>query len=380
MHGVDWDAMKKRYEVLLPYIVDREDLNYIIGEMIAELNVSHAYVRGGDMEGPERLNVGLLGCDFELDRENDAYRIAKIYEGGKWDAEPRSPLRAPGVDVNEGDFLLAVNGRPLDTAKDPWAAFQGLAGQVVTLTVGRTPDANDANDILIEPVSSESRLRNLAWVEGNRRKVEEATQGRVGYIYVPNTGTNGQNELVRQFLPQWNKDALIIDERFNGGGQYSDRFIELLNRPTLGYVSRRDHRDLRAPAVSNPGPKVMLINQWAGSGGDLFPYLFRKAGLGPLVGKRTWGGVVGMFGNPGLIDGGYMSSPNAGCWFPECGWDVEGYGVAPDYEVENEPHELVAGRDPQLETAIAVVLKLLEKNPPERPKKPPYPDRSPDAN
>ena len=380
MHGVDWEAMRKRYEVLLPYIVDREDLNYIIGEMIAELNVSHAYVGGGDMEGPERLNVGLLGCDFELDRDNDAYRIAKIYAAGKWDAEPRSPLRAPGIDVNEGDYLLAVNGRPLDTSKDPWAAFQGLAGQVVTLTVGRTPDPNDANDILIEPVSSESRLRNLAWVEGNRRKVEEATQGRVGYIYVPNTGTQGQNELVRQFLAQWNKDALIIDERFNSGGQYSDRFIELLNRPTLGYVSRRDHRDLRAPAVSNPGPKVMLINQWAGSGGDLFPYLFRKTGLGPLVGKRTWGGVVGMFGNPGLIDGGYMSSPNAGCWFPECGWDVEGYGVAPDYEVENEPHELVAGRDPQLETAIAVVLKLLEKNPPERPKKPPYPDRSPNAN
>jgi tricorn protease len=372
--------MKERYGALLPYVVDREDLNYVIGEMIAELNVSHAYVGGGDIERPESLNVGLLGCDFNLDQEKDAYRIGTIYEAGKWDAEPRSPLRAPGVDVNEGDYLLAVNGRPLDTSKDPWAAFQGLAGQVVTLTISRTGDVNDANDVLVKPMSSESGLRHRAWVESNRQKVEEATQGRVGYIYVPDTGTRGQNELVRQFLPQWDKDGLIVDERFNGGGQYSDRFIELLNRPTLGYVAHRDHRDQRMPQVSNPGPKVMLINQWAGSGGDLFPYLFRKAELGPLVGKRTWGGVVGIFGNPGFIDGGYMSSPNAGCWFPESGWNVENHGVEPDYEVENEPHELAAGRDPQLETAIAVVLKQLERKPPQRPQKPPYPDRSPDAN
>jgi len=376
MHGVDWDAMKEQYGGLLPYVVDREDLNYIIGEMIAELNASHAYVGGGDREGPDSLNVGLLGCDFELDEDNGAYRISRIYDPGKWNAEPRSPLRAPGVEVNEGDYLLAVNGRSVDTSEDPWAAFQGLSGQVVTLAISSTPDVNDANDVLVQPMSSESRLRNLAWIEANRKKVDEATQGRVGYIYVPNTGTNGQSELVRQFNPQWDKDGLIIDERFNSGGQYSDRFIELLNRPTLGYVSRRDHRDQRVPAVSNPGPKVMLINQWAGSGGDLFPYLFRKTELGPLVGKRTWGGVIGMFGNPGLIDGGYMSSPNAGCWFPESGFDVEGHGVDPDYEVENAPHEMVAGRDPQLETAIAVILELLDKEPAEKPQKPAYPDRS----
>ena len=212
MHGVDWDAMKDRYGSLLPYIVDRGDLNYVIGEMIAELNASHAYIGGGDIEGPERLNVGLLGCDFELDQDSDAYRIGKIYEPGKWDAEPRSPLRAPGLDVREGDYLLAVNGRPLETSEDPWAAFQGLAGQVVALTIGRTPDVNDANDILVKPISSESQLRYCAWVEANRQKVEEATQGRIGYIYVPNTGTQGQNELVRQFNPQWTKEGLIVDE------------------------------------------------------------------------------------------------------------------------------------------------------------------------
>jgi len=380
MHGVDWEAMKQRYAALLPYIAGREDLNYIIGEMIAELNVSHAYVGGGDTERADRLSVGLLGCDFELDTQNDAYRIGRIYGGAKWEAAPRSPLQAPGVDVNEGDYLLAVNGRPMDTSMDPWAAFQGLAGETVTLSISRTPDVNDANDVLVKPMSSESRLRNLAWIEGNRKKVEEATQGRVGYVYVPDTGTNGQNELVRQFTPQWDKDALIIDERFNGGGQYSDRFIELLNRPTLGYVARRDNRDMRMPTVSHSGPKVMLINEWAGSGGDLFPYLFRKVGLGPLIGKRTWGGVVGMFGNPQLIDGGRVTAPNAGCWFNEDKWEVEGYGVDPDYEVQNAPHEMAAGRDPQLETAIGVVLKLLEKEPPRSPRKPPYPNRSPGAN
>ena len=208
------------------------------------------------------------------------------------------------MKVKEGDYLLAVNGRPMDTSMDPWAAFQGLAGEVVRLTVSRTPDANDANDVLVQPMSSEFRLRNLAWIESNRRKVEEATQGRVGYIYVPDTSINGQNELVRQFGPQCDKDALVIDERFNSGGQIPDRFIELLNRPTYNYWARRDHRDWQTPTLAHTGPKVMIMNGWSGSGGDAFPYYFREAGLGPLVGTRTWGGLVGMSGNPQLIDGG----------------------------------------------------------------------------
>lgn len=380
MHGVDWEAMKERYGALLPYVVHREDLNYIIGEMIAELNASHAYVGGGDMEQPERLSVGLLGCDFALDSERDAYRISKIYEGAKWNAQPRSPLRAPGLDVNEGDYLLAVNGRPVDTSKDPWAAFQGLAGETVTLTIGHTPDVNDANDIVVKPTSSESRLRNLAWIQSNREKVEKATQGRVGYIYVPDTGINGQNELVRQFGGQWTKDALIIDERFNSGGQIPDRFIELLNRPLYNFWARRDNRDWQTPSLSHTGPKVMIVNGWAGSGGDAFPYYFREAGLGPLIGTRTWGGLIGISGNPRPIDGGFISAPTFGFYEEDGQWGVEGYGVDPDYEVENAPHEMVAGRDPQLETAISVALKLLDRNPPKRPKKPPYPDRSPGMN
>jgi tricorn protease len=379
MHGVDWRAMKDRYAALLPYIVDREDLNYVIGEMIAELNSSHTYVRGGDTEQPLRLSVGLLGCDFQLDRKNNAYRISNIYEGATWEADVRSPLRAPGVKVNEGDYLLAVNGRRVETSLDPWAAFQGLAGETVRLTISHTADGNDTNDVVVQPMSSEFRLRNLAWIEDNRRKVAEATQGRVGYVYVPDTGTNGQNELVRQFTPQWDKDAMIIDERFNSGGQIPDRFVELLRRPTYNYWARRDHRDWQTPTVSHTGPKVMLINGWSGSGGDAFPYYFREAGLGPLVGTRTWGGLIGISGNPQLIDGGFVSAPTFGM-YADNGWAVEGYGVDPDYEVENAPHELVAGHDPQLEKGISVALKLLDKQPPKRPKKPAYPNRSANAN
>lgn len=376
MHGLDWKAVKKRYEQLLPYVVDRADLNYVIGEMIAELNASHAYVGGGDIEEPERISVGLLGCDFELDAENNAYRIKKIYAGAPWDVEERSPLQRPGIEVQDGDYLLAVNGRPVDTSKDPWAAFQGLAGEVVTLTINSSPTIDGSRDVIVEPMSSELRLRNLAWIEENRRKVEEATDGRVGYVYVPDTGRNGQSELVRQFTPQATKDGLIIDERFNSGGQIPDRFIELLNRPIYNYWARRDHKDWQTPFVTHDGPKAMLVNSWAGSGGDAFPYYFRKAGLGPLVGTRTWGGLIGISGNPRPIDGGFISAPTFGFWNTDGQWEVEGYGVQPDYEIVNKPHELVSGQDPQLEKAIELVMEVLEKQPPKEIKKPPYPDRS----
>lgn len=376
MHGVDWQAIRKRYAALLPYVTDRADLNYVIGEMIAELNSSHSYVAGGDIERPKTLNVGLLGCDFELDRQNNAYRIKKIYEGAPWDDETRSPLREPGVNVREGDYLLAVNGTPLDTSKDPWAAFQGLAGEVVTLSINSPPTLTGARHVVVKPLQSEFWLRYLSWVESNRKKVEQATAGKVGYIYVPNTGRGGQTELVRQFRAQIDKDGLIIDERFNSGGQIPDRFIELLNRPIYNYWARRDFRDWQTPFVSNPGPKVMLINGWAGSGGDAFPYYFRKAGLGPLVGTRTWGGLIGISGNPQPIDGGFVTAPTFGLWNTEGHWDVEGYGVQPDFEVVNTPHELAAGRDPQLEKAIEVILDELAKKPRPRPHKPAYPDRS----
>lgn len=376
MHGVDWKAVKQRYEALLPHVVDREDLNYVMGEMIAELNASHAYVRGGDIEKPEKISVGLLGCDFVLDPENKLYQISRIYQGPTHESDDRSPLLRPGLDIRQGDYILAVNGSELDTSKDPWAAFQGLAGKVVTLTVASLPDRSDATDVLVEPISSEFRVRHLAWIQSNRLKVRQATSNRVGYIYVPNTGRKGQSELVRQFSAQWHKKALIIDERFNSGGQIPDRFIELLDRPIFNYWARRDHRDWRTPFIAHTGPKVMLANGWSGSGGDAFPYYFRKAGLGPIVGTRTWGGLIGISGNPQPIDGGYVSAPTFGFWNTRGKWEVEGYGVDPDYEVENAPHEMVAGRDPQLKKAVEVILDLLESQSDSTPPKPDYPDRS----
>ena len=378
MHGLDWQAVRKRYEALLDYVVDRADLNYVIGEMIAELNSSHTYVGGGDIEQPERVPVALLGCDFELDREHGLFRFKKIYEGAPWDVDVRSPLREPGIDVQEGDYLLAVNGRRPDPNKEIWAAFQGLGDEPIRLTVNHQPSPAGARDILVKPLNprQEQRLRYLAWVNANRLKVEKATGGRVGYIYVPDTSINGQTELVRQFIPQRTKEGLIIDERFNSGGQIPDRFIELMNRPLYNYWARRDFRSWQTPFVTHVGPKVMLINGWSGSGGDAFPYYFKKAGLGPLIGTRTWGGLIGISGNPRLIDGGFVTAPTFGLFNTDGKWDVEGYGVDPDIPVENPPHELARGRDLQLEKAIAVVLEELKKHPPRHIKKPPYPDKS----
>jgi len=374
MHGVDWDEMRKRYGALLPDVVTRWDLNFILGELIAELNASHAYRGGGDTENQQRSTVGMLGCDFSL--EDGAYRIEHIIDGAAWDSEVRSPLNAPGVDVNEGDYLLAVNGKPIDTSKDPWAAFQGLGEKTVQLTVNDQPTMEDSRKVLVDTLRSEFRLRNLAWIESNRRKVDEATGGRVGYIYVPSTGINGQTELVRMFQGQYGKEALIIDERFNSGGQIPDRFIELLNRPLYNYWGVRDGEDWQWPPVASDGPKVMLINPWSGSGGDLFPWYFRQAGLGPLIGTTTWGGLIGISGAPSLIDGGGVTVPTFGIYSLDGEWIIENEGVKPDIEVVDDPALMVDGGDPQLERAIEEIKKALDTNPGPRPNKPRYPDRS----
>ena len=380
MHGVDWDGMRRRYGALLEDAISREDVNFLIGEMIAELNASHAYRGGGDVEQPNRRGVGTLGADFEL--ENGAYRIRNIVEGAPWDSEVRSPLREPGVNVREGDYLLAINGDRLDASRDPWAALQGLADVPVWLTVNDRPSMQGAREVLVETLpfygqSSEARLRNLAWINDNRMKVHEATNGRVGYVYVPDTGRGGQNELYRQFMGQYWMDGLIIDERFNSGGQIPDRFVELLNRPITNFWGIRDGTDWQWPPVAHTGPKAMLINEWSGSGGDAFPHYFRLAGLGPLIGKRTWGGLIGISGAPELVDGGSVTVPTFAIYSPNGEWIIEGHGVEPDIEVEQNPAEMAKGRDPQLERAIQEVLRALETNPPIRAKKPPYPRRGP---
>ncbi len=281
----------------------------------------------------------------------------------------------PGIEVSEGDYILAVNNQAIDVTKDPWAAFQGLDDEIISIMVCDTPFLENAREVIVRTMSEEKKLRNLAWVEENRQKVFEASEGKVGYIYVPNTGFWGQQELIRMFQGQHNMPALIIDERFNSGGQIPDRFIELLGRKVLNYWGRRDHVQWQTPSLLHIGPKVMLINEWAGSGGDALPYYFKQAKLGPIVGKRTWGGLVGISGNPQLIDGGFISAPTFGFWSTEGDWDIEGYGVDPDVEVENPPDVLAKGRDPQLDKAIELALKALDTTGVVLPIRPPSPNR-----
>jgi tricorn protease len=374
MHGEDWNAMRVRYGKLIDDAVTRWDVNFVIGELIAELNSSHTYRGGGDLEKARRQGVGLLGCDFAL--ENGAYRISHIVRGAPWDSEVRSPLAEPGVNVKEGDYLLAVNRVPLDTHEDPWAAFQGLAEKTVLLTVNDKPTFAGAREVLVKTLKSEYRLRNLEWIDRKREMVEKASDGRIGYIYVPDTGINGQTELVRQFAGAFDKQGLIVDERFNSGGQIPDRFIELLNRPLYAYWAVRDGKDWQWPPYAHAGPEVMLINGWSGSGGDCFPYFFRKAGLGPLIGTRTWGGLIGISGAPPLIDGGGVTVPTFGIYSTDGKWIVEGHGVDPDIAVVDDPSKMVNGGDPQLERAISEVMRMIEKNPPKPPARPAYTNRA----
>jgi tricorn protease len=375
MHGINWDKTRAMYERMLADCVSRDDVTYVIGEMISELNIGHAYVRGvGDVDREPSVTVGLLGCDFEL--FDGAYRIKRIYEGGPWDADGRGPLSEPGIDVKEGDYLLAVNQAPVDTTRDPWAALQGLADKNVTITISGKPARDDkARDIVVKPIASEAPLRYRAWIERNRAYVDRQSEGKLGYIYVPNTGLEGQNDLVRQFFGQTDKAGLIIDERWNGGGQIPTRFIELLNRPITNYWARRDGDDWPWPPDSHQGPKVMLINGLAGSGGDMFPWLFKYNKLGKLIGTRTWGGLVGISGNPPFIDGGNTNAPTFGFYEKDGTWGVEGHGVDPDMVVVDDPAKMVDGGDPQLDAAIAHLLAEVKSRPYIPPKRPEPPDR-----
>jgi tricorn protease len=376
LHGVNWDAVYEQYAKMLADCSSRADVSYVIGEMIAELNVGHAYYLGGEhTESQPNISVGMLGCDFEL--KDGAYQIAKVYAGGPWDSDARGPLSRVGAGVKVGDYLLAVNGAPVDPKLDPWAAFQGLAGRTVKLTVSDKPTLDDtARDVLLEPRANDTDLRFRAWIEANRAYVDKQTDGKVGYIYVPDTGIDGQNELFRQFYGQRYKAALIIDERWNRGGQIPNRFIELLNRPVLSYWNMRYGWDSPTPDEAHHGPKCMLINARAGSGGDCFPYYFRLCGLGKLIGTRTWGGLVGMSGNPRLIDGGYMSVPRFAVYDKDGTWTIEGHGVDPDIEVIDDPAKMTDGGDPQLDAGIKQMLEEIEKNPYVPVPHPPYPDRS----
>jgi len=374
MHGVNWPAMRQKYAAFLPHLSTRDDLNRVIQWMCSELGVGHHRGGGGDYRvEPASVPGGLLGADYSV--ENGRYRFKKVYGGLNWNPELRAPLTEPGVGVKAGDYLLAVNGRDVRPPASVYSFFENTSGKIVEITVGPNADGTGSRTVSVVPIPNENALRNRDWVEGNLKKVNDATGGRVAYVYVPNTSTLGHTYFKRYFYPQAHKDAIIVDERFNGGGSVADYYIDLLRRPLGAYWAMRYGADLRTPTASILGPKVMLIDETAGSGGDLLPWMWRKFKMGPLVGKRTWGGLVGILGFPVLMDGGNITAPNLAIWTPEEGWTVENEGVPPDIEVEQNPADVIAGRDPQLEKAIQVVMEELKKNPPARPARPAYHER-----
>jgi tricorn protease len=373
MQGADWPAMKKKYEQFLPVLSCRDDFTRVTRWMCSELSIGHSYTGGGEQyKTAKTVPVGLLGADYTV--ENGYYRFSKIYGGLNWTPELRSPLTEPGVNVKEGDYLVAVDGKELKAPVSVYSLFENTAGKLVEIKVSAHADGKDPRVVQVVPIESEADLRNRYWVENNLRKVNEATKGRVAYVYVPNTSNAGHDYFKRYFFPQSDKDAIIIDERFNGGGELADYIIDILRRPYLNYWATRYGDDIKAPHAAIQGPKVMLINEYAGSGGDYLPWSFRQLNLGKLIGKRTWGGLVGILNFPGLMDGGFITSPNVAFWNKD-GWRIENEGIAPDIEVEQLPAEVAAGKDPQLEKGIQVVLDELKANPPEKPVQPAYPVR-----
>jgi len=358
MHGLDWDAIRAQYEPLVEHVSTREELNTLLVEMIGELQVGHNRLFGGDSYSPERVQVGLLGADYSL--ENGRYRVATLYDGETWTPFVKGPLAAPGHGVAEGEYILAIDGEELTAADNIHAMLEGKAGKQVILTVGDSPAMEGARQVTVTPVADEDDLRLWHWIEENRKRVAAATDGRVGYIYLPNTAGAGYTLFNRYFFSQVDKEALIIDERFNGGGQAANYIVEVLNRAYLSSWKDRDGRLFTTPAGVFPGPKTMLINQYAGSGGDYLPWSFRRLELGKLIGTRTWGGLIGISANPPLIDGGRLTVPYFRFITPEGEYRVENEGVGPDIEVRQTPKAVNAGADPQLDRAIEEMLTALE--------------------
>jgi tricorn protease len=371
-HGLDLQAAEKKYAVYLDGLASREDLNYLFEEMLGELTCGHVFVGGGDEPEVKSVGVGLLGADYTI--ENGRYRFARVYNGENWNPDLKAPLTQPGVNVATGEYLLAVNGHEVKASDEVYRFFEATAGKQVVIKVGPNPNGQNAREVTVVPVGYESGLRHLAWVEGNRREVDKLSGGRLAYVYLPDTAEGGYTNFNRYYFAQIGKDAAVIDERYNGGGLIADYIIDYMRRPLMGYFAARDGADYITPVGSIYGPKVMIINEYAGSGGDMMPWLFRAAGIGPLVGMRTWGGLVGMAGAAALMDGGFTGAPQSGFWNPNGTWDVENHGVDPDYAVDMDPAAVKAGHDPQLEKAVTVCLELLAKNPPPKHKKPAYPN------
>jgi len=373
LHGTDWPKMKQLYGQFLPYVRHRADLNYLLDNMGAEIAIGHSYVRGGDMPEVPPLSGGLLGADFVVDAGR--YRIARIYDTESWNPDLRAPLASPGVDVVVGDYVLAVNGVELRAPDSIYRLLDGTANRQTVLTVGGKPAMEGTRQVIVVPVSSEQGLRTRAWVESNRRLVDRLSGGQLAYVYVPNTGQPGYTSFNRYYFAQQDRKGAIIDERFNGGGSAADYIIEVLQRDFDGYFNNvaGSRYPFTSPSAGIWGPKVMIINEMAGSGGDLMPYMFRHRKIGPLVGKRTWGGLVHTADTPPFVDGGSMIAPRGGFFTRDMKWAVENEGVGPDIDVENWPKDVIAGRDPQLERAVDEALRLLKAKPVDRSSKEPPP-------
>jgi tricorn protease len=376
MQKVDWDDMRKRYGAMMKDARTRWDVSNLMENMMAELSAGHTYVNGGDVEMPAPVNSGFLGIEWAKDGER--YIIGKIRRPAPWNTEVRSPFDRPGVDVKEGDAILSVNGIALDPKKDPFAAFEGLSGKTVSLMVSRkTGQSETKNEVVVTCLTpaQDNQLRYLEWVERNRQMVDKLSGGKLGYVYMSNTANEGHKELVSMFYGQLDKQGFIIDERFNGGGQLADRFLELLQRPVTYNLHWRHGRDHTNPIKTNTGPMGMLINGWAGSGGDGLPWAFKVLKAGPIVGENTLGILVGPATGHSLIDGGGITVPGARLYDNAGHWFWEGEGVTPDIKVWDDPNLLMEGRDPQIERVVEEVLKLTDKQPAKMTPAPPYEDR-----
>jgi len=363
MHGVDWDHMYQRYGQLVPYVAHGADFTYILGELIGELNSSHSYARPGDMPRPKRVGTGLLGCYFTEDRESGRYRFGRIFSERDWDFDTDTPLHKPGLDVNTDDYILTVDGIDLTAGTNPYSLFENKVGKQVVMEIGPNPDGKDSREVTVVPIARDDNLRYHAWVLENRRRVDELSDGRIGYLHMPNTAVGGQKGFAKGFYPNLRKDGLIIDERFNGGGFIPTFFMSILRDKLVNLWKPRYGQDWRSPGNAFVGHMAMVSNGYAGSGGDALPYYFKYYELGEVIGTRTWGGLVGISRGIGLMDGGGVTFPEFGLFNMDGDWDVENYGVDPTIPIDNLPHEEIDGRDPQLEKAVEVLLQQIKDEP-----------------
>ncbi|NUM80283.1 PDZ domain-containing protein, partial [bacterium] len=376
MHGVDWPGVRKKYETLLPYVNHRNDLTFIIGEMIGEINVGHAYVGGGERPPVKKIPLGLLGAEISRDAASQYFKIDKILKGENWNKQTRAPLTEIGVNVNAGDYILAVNGQPTNEMANIYEALVNTVNKQVVLKVNSKPTEQGSREVTVIPTDDEADLYYYNWVQSNIDKVSKATNGKVGYIHVPDMGTPGLNEFVKHFYPQLRKKALIIDVRGNGGGNVSPMLIERLRREIAMIDIARNTSKNPDPGDMMMGPMVCLLNEYSASDGDLFPYRFRKYKLGKLIGKRSWGGVVGIRGTLPFVDGGFLNKPEFASYDTEGKtWIIEGHGVDPDIVVDNDPFKEMAGVDEQLNKAIEVILEELKTQGKELPEAPEYPKK-----